>query len=118
MNGARGAAEQVPGRPYRLGVQETGHFTLVLGERTNFLDEIEAGGDAKAREYAEKLDKYTGEIVVSRAEIEAAAAQVPQQLKEDIAFSHDQVRRFAEAQKAATTVLVFLVGLSRARAGE
>lgn len=65
------------------------------------LDEIEAGGDAKAREYAEKLDKYTGEIVVSRAEIEAAAAQVPQQLKEDIAFSHDQVRRFAEAQKAA-----------------
>lgn len=65
------------------------------------LDEIEAGGDAKAREYAEKLDKYTGEIVVSRAEIEAAAAQVPQQLKEDIAFSYDQVRRFAEAQKAA-----------------
>lgn len=65
------------------------------------LDEIEAGGDAKAREYAEKLDKYSGEIVVSRAEIEAAAAQVPQQLKEDIAFSHDQVRRFAEAQKAA-----------------
>ncbi|MEQ8604791.1 MAG: histidinol dehydrogenase [Marivibrio sp.] len=65
------------------------------------LDEIEAGGDAKAREYAEKLDKYTGEIVVSRAEIDAAAAQVPQQLKDDIAFSHDQVRRFAEAQKAA-----------------
>ena len=65
------------------------------------LDEIEAGGEAKARDYAAKFDKWEGEIVVSPEEREAAAAKVPQRLKDDIRFAHDQVRRFAEAQKAA-----------------
>ena len=63
------------------------------------LDEIEAGGDAKALEYAAKFDKYEGNIVLTRDEIEAAAAQVPQKLKDDIRYAHDNVRRFAEAQK-------------------
>ena len=63
------------------------------------LDEIEAGGDAKALEYAAKFDKYGGNVVLTRDEIEAAAAQVPQKLKDDIQYAHDNVRRFAEAQK-------------------
>lgn len=63
------------------------------------LDEIEAGGDAKALEYAAKFDKYDGNIVLTRDEIEAAAAKVPQKLKDDIRYAHDNVRRFAEAQK-------------------
>ena len=65
------------------------------------LDDIEAGGEAKAREYAAKFDKWEGDIVVSRDAREAAAKQVPQRLKDDIRFAHDQVRRFAEAQKDA-----------------
>ena len=65
------------------------------------LDDIEAGGEAKAREYAAKFDKWEGDIVVSRDAREAAAEQVPQRLKDDICFAHDQVRRFAEAQKDA-----------------
>ena len=65
------------------------------------LDDIEAGGEAKAREYAAKFDKWEGDIVVSRDAREAAAEQVPQRLKDDIRFAHDQVRRFAEAQKDA-----------------
>ena len=65
------------------------------------LDEIEASGEAKAREYAAKFDKWDGDIVVSHAEREAAADRVPSRLKDDIRFAHDQVRRFAEAQKAA-----------------
>jgi sulfopropanediol 3-dehydrogenase len=64
------------------------------------LDEIEAGGDAAARAYASKFDKYDGNIVLTADEIAAAALAVPKKLKEDIHFAHDNVRRFAIAQKA------------------
>ena len=66
------------------------------------LDEIEAGGDVSALAYAAKFDKYDGNVVLTAEEISAAAAKVPEQLKRDIQFAHDNVRRFAEAQK--TTV--------------
>ena len=62
------------------------------------LSEIEEGGEDKAREYGVKLDKWDGEIVVSRESIEAAAARVPQQLKDDLRFAYDRVRGFAEQQ--------------------
>lgn len=64
------------------------------------LDDIENGGEAVAREYAAKFDKYDGNIVLTRDEINAAAGKVPQQLKDDIRFAHDNVRKFADAQKA------------------
>ena len=64
------------------------------------LDDIEAGGDAKALEYAAKFDQYEGNVMLTPAEIEAAAALVPEKIKRDIEFSHANVKRFAEAQKA------------------
>ncbi len=64
------------------------------------LNDIEAGGDAKALEYTAKFDKYEGSIILSQAEIDAAIALVPEKIKADIRFSHDNVKRFAEAQKA------------------
>jgi len=67
------------------------------------LADIEAGGDDKAREYAAKFDKYEGNIILTPEEIEAAAALVPDKLKADIRFAHDNVRRFAEAQKATVS---------------
>lgn len=67
------------------------------------LDDIEAGGENAAKEYAAKFDKYDGNVVVTREEIAAAAAKVPQKLKDDIHFAHDNVRKFAEAQKATIT---------------
>ena len=67
------------------------------------LDEIEAGGEAVARQYAEKFDRYTGNLVLTEEEIAAAAAQVSPRLKDDIRFAHDNVRRFAEAQMATLT---------------
>ncbi len=69
----------------------------------NMLDEIERAGDVSAYKYARELDKWDGDIVVTAEEIAAASASVPQQLKDDIAFAHDNVRRFAEAQKATIT---------------
>lgn len=65
------------------------------------LDEIEAGGEAKAADYARRLDQWEGEIVVSAARREEAAARVPHKLKDDIRFAHDKVQRFAQAQRAA-----------------
>ncbi|MBM1219850.1 histidinol dehydrogenase [Ponticoccus sp. SC2-23] len=64
------------------------------------LDDIEAGGDAKALEYAAKFDQYDGNVLLTADEIEAAAALVPEKIKRDIEFSHANVKRFAEAQKA------------------
>lgn len=63
------------------------------------LDDIEAGGDQAALEYAAKFDKYDGNIMLTEEEIAAAAAQVPEKLKEDIRFAHGNVKRFAEAQR-------------------
>ena len=63
------------------------------------LDDIEAGGDAAAMEYAKKFDKYDGPILLSPEEIEAAAKLVPEKLKRDIEFAHNNVKRFAQAQK-------------------
>ncbi|MEP4431266.1 MAG: histidinol dehydrogenase, partial [Hyphomicrobiales bacterium] len=63
------------------------------------LDEIEAGGDEAAMRYAAKFDRYDGNVVLTRDEIDAASAKVSQRLKDDIRFAWDNVRRFAEAQK-------------------
>lgn len=67
------------------------------------LSDIEEGGDAKALEYGAKFDKYDGNILMTDAEIEAATALVPEKLKADIRFAHDNVRRFAETQKSTLT---------------
>ena len=64
------------------------------------LTDIEAGGDDTAREYAVKFDKYDGNIILTDEEIQEACDRVPEKLKQDIQFAHDNVRRFAEAQKS------------------
>lgn len=63
------------------------------------LDDIEAGGDAKAMEYAAKFDKYDGPVLLTEADIAEASAKVPEKLKRDIEFAAANVKRFAEAQK-------------------
>ncbi|MDK3073307.1 histidinol dehydrogenase [Sedimentitalea sp. JM2-8] len=63
------------------------------------LNDIEAGGDDTARAYANRFDQYGGNILLTGDDIRAACALVPEKLKADIRFAHDNVRRFAEAQK-------------------
>lgn len=64
------------------------------------LARIKAGGEEAALDYALRLDGWQGEVVVTRAEIDAAVARVPQALKDDIVWAHDNITRFAEAQRA------------------
>ena len=75
----------------------------VHGIVQGILSEIEAGGDAAALDFARRFDKYEGSILLDDAEIEAAIAEVPERLKADIRFAHDNVRRFAEAQKGTVS---------------
>ena len=70
---------------------------------TKILGDIEAGGDATALEYAKKFDGYDGNVLLNADDIAAACDLVPEKLKADIRFSHDNVKRFAEAQKATVS---------------
>ena len=66
----------------------------------DILNDIEAGRDEKALEYAAKFDKYDGEIILSKEAIKAATAIVPEKMKQDIQFAHSNVERFAKVQKS------------------
>jgi len=63
------------------------------------LADIERRGEAAVREYARKLDKWTGEIVVTPAEIERRTRKVPEAVKRDIEVASERVFRFALAQR-------------------
>ena len=63
------------------------------------LARIEAEGEAAVRRYALELDRWDGPIEVTREEMDARAAEVPEQVKADIAFAVEQVRTFATAQR-------------------
>ena len=76
---------------------------------SGILTDIEKGGDTAARDYAKKFDKYDGNIILTQEEIDAACALVPEKLKADIRFAHDNVRRFAEAQKATVANIEYEV---------
>lgn len=69
---------------------------------SEMLAAIETGGEAAVRRYAEKLDRWSGEILVSREEMERRAGEVPESVRRDIDFATDQVRRFALAQRKST----------------
>jgi sulfopropanediol 3-dehydrogenase len=66
---------------------------------TEMLAEIGARGEAAVRDYARKLDGWEGEIVLTRAEIDRRAAEVPDAVKHDIDFAIAQVSAFAHAQR-------------------
>jgi len=65
------------------------------------LRDIESGGEARALHYAQTLDGWNGEIVVSEETIAAAGDTLPEQIKRDIEFSHARVAAFASAQREA-----------------
>ena len=64
------------------------------------LARMRTGGAQVALEYARQLDGWQGGITVTRAEIDAAVSRVPQTLKADIQWAHDNISRFAAAQRA------------------
>ena len=66
------------------------------------LDDIAARGDVAVRELSAKFDHWEPkDFRLSQAEIDALIASLPAQVIADIKFAQAQVRRFAEAQRAA-----------------
>ena len=68
------------------------------------LGDIEARGDAAIRELSEKFDNYSpASFKLSDDEIKALIAEVSPRDLDDIRFAQNQVRQFAEAQRASMT---------------
>ncbi len=68
------------------------------------LADIEKRGDAAIRELSAKFDKYEPESFrLTSSEIEAAMQKVSARDMEDIRFAQDQIRSFAQAQRASMT---------------
>src|SRR6266581_2863773 len=75
---------------------ETGAARKVAEE---MLAQIERNGERAVREYAAKLDGWTGPILLSKEEIEERVRAIPLNVKRDIEFATEHVRRFARAQR-------------------
>jgi sulfopropanediol 3-dehydrogenase len=70
------------------------------------LADIERRGEAGVRDWSLRLDGWAPDtFMVGREEMDAAAATVPDDLKEHILFAADQVRSFAERQRSTLTDL-------------
>ena len=62
------------------------------------LNDLEKTKENGCIELTKKFDKYDGEIIVSKEKIEEIKKELDQKTKDDIQFSYDRVRKFAEAQ--------------------
>ena len=66
------------------------------------LADVEQRGDAAVRELSEKFDHYSPtSFRLTPSEIEAAMQKVSARDMEDIKFAQNQIRRFAQAQRAS-----------------
>jgi sulfopropanediol 3-dehydrogenase len=63
------------------------------------LRDMEARGETAVREYANRLDGWSGDFIVTADAIAQSSASLPARLKDDIAFAHRQVHEFARRQR-------------------
>ena len=72
----------------------------LLNQRVReMLDEIKDSGEEAVKRYSNQLDSWEGNIVVTSDAILFARERLSQKVKDDICFAHDNITRFAEAQK-------------------
>lgn len=81
--------------------QPQGNEAAAREVAAEMLANIKSGGEAAVRDYARRLDKWEGDILVGAAEIERRTASIPGGIKRDIEFAAGQVRKFAQAQMAS-----------------
>ena len=67
----------------------------------SMLEDIHVRGEEAVRDYAAKLDGWTGDIVMTPEDIERRTRDVPAAVRADIEFATERVRRFALAQRAS-----------------
>jgi len=64
----------------------------------DILKDIESNRDNGIKEISRKFDKYEGDVIVSQEKIEEVIKSLDQKVKDDVQFSYDRVRTFAEHQ--------------------
>ena len=64
----------------------------------NLLNDLEKSKEEGCKKLTKKFDKYDGEIIISKEKIEEIKKNLDQKTKDDVRFSYDRVRKFAEAQ--------------------
>jgi sulfopropanediol 3-dehydrogenase len=62
---------------------------------------IQEGKEQACKDYASKLDKYEGEVVLSKERIEKLISQISDRDKSDVDYAIEKVRTFALAQRAS-----------------
>ena len=62
------------------------------------LNDIDKSKEQGCIDLTKKLDKYDGEIIVSKEKIEQVKKKLDQKTKDDVQFSYERVKKFAEAQ--------------------
>ena len=72
--------------------------TKTAGIVQGLLNDLEKSKEQGCIDLTKKFDKYDGEIVVSKERIEQIDKELDQKTKDDIQFSHERVKKFAEAQ--------------------
>ncbi|MGB5617108.1 MAG: histidinol dehydrogenase [Desulfobacterales bacterium] len=65
----------------------------------NMLNDIRENGETAVKKYAQKLDNWTGDFIITQDDIAKAAASLDQRTKDDIQFAHEQVFTFAKKQR-------------------
>ena len=63
------------------------------------LSQIRTQGESAVVDLAEKFDGWTRDFLIAPDEVEGLVGQVPQKVKDDIQFAHDQVYGFAVKQR-------------------
>ncbi len=65
----------------------------------DILADIEQNGEKAVKELAKKFDNWEGDFILSPEKKQRLIDEVPENTKQDIRFSHEQVSGFAKAQK-------------------
>ena len=81
------------------GGELPGTATEVRSAVRDMLADIDARGEAAVRDYAQKFDGWEGEFELAGDRLQALIDRVPADVRADIDFAHEQVTRFAQAQK-------------------
>jgi sulfopropanediol 3-dehydrogenase len=89
----------------KTGISEDTARTIDAQVRTTveqILSDVQQRGEAAVRELSERFDKWSPpSFRLSQSEIDELIASLPEQTIRDIEFAQAQIRRFAQAQRAA-----------------
>jgi len=78
-----------------------GHDGAVTSAVQSLLAQVEQGGDKAVRELSIRFDKFDRKSYrLTKAEIDGCVNSLTSREREDLDFAQDQIRAFAEAQKA------------------